>query len=120
MSFEELVDGSLSQTSHLPPVGEEGEPGPEEADGVDEDDEDDDQIVIQKLGCSVEGNDFVNPVLRSQPTGKLPDVRDDMVIRIPVGVHDHCDQAHKEGRALGVGEVDDEGLDRIGGFDLFE
>ena len=49
MSFEELVDGSLSQTSHLPPVREQGEPGPEEADGVDEDDADADEIVIQKL-----------------------------------------------------------------------
>ena len=49
LSFEEFVDGSLGQTSHLPPVREQGEPGPEEADGVDEDDADADEIVIQKL-----------------------------------------------------------------------
>ena len=46
LSLEELVDWSLGQASHLPPVREQGEPGPEEADGVDEDDEDDDEIVI--------------------------------------------------------------------------
>ena len=37
-----------------------------------------------------------------------------------MGVHDHGDQAHKERGALGVGGVDEDGLDGTGGFDLCE
>ena len=46
LSFEQFVDRSLGQASHLPPVREKGEACPEEADDVDQDDEDDDQVVI--------------------------------------------------------------------------
>ena len=49
LSFEEFIDGSLGQASHLPPVREEGEAGPEEAGDVDQDDEDDDEIEVQEL-----------------------------------------------------------------------
>ena len=101
-------------------MGEEGEPRPEEADGVDEDDEDDDQIVIEKLGRLGEGDNLILLVLRSQPAGKCPDIRDDVVTGTSLAVHDHSDQAHKQGGALGDGQVDDKGLGGTGGLDLFE
>ena len=49
MSLEQFIDGALSQTPHLPPVGEQREAREEEADDVDQEEEDYEEIEIQKL-----------------------------------------------------------------------
>ena len=68
LGSEEFIDGSLRQSSHLPPVREERGSSPDEADEVDDDDEDDDEVVVKKLGSFMKRNFWV--IFWSNPTVK--------------------------------------------------
>ena len=59
LESEQFIDGTLSQSSHLPPVREEGGTGADEADNVDDYDEDDDQVEVEKLWSCMKRNFWI-------------------------------------------------------------
>ena len=59
LESEEFIDGSLSQSSHLPPMREQGGSSPEKTDDVDDDDEDDDEVKVEKLWSCMKWNFWI-------------------------------------------------------------
>ena len=82
MSLEEFIDGALGQAPHLPPVGEEGEAGEEEADDVYQEQEDDEKVEIQKLRSRLKR--LFRIVFTPQPAAKFSNARQYVGVRIPL------------------------------------